>query len=160
MSEALDEVDPVAVEEDNHSSVVSVRGFPARAERRARWRRMRLRTAGPAERRRSVGRTWRSGARGGRDLRDRLRRLLREAPAQHPRAHPALDEWMIVDGYGKVLAPPGVDLKRASCAWSPPAPSRPATPAALPPSRRPQRRRQPAEVAAVLDALDRSHFEG
>lgn len=25
--------------------------------------------------------------------------------------HPALDEWMIVDGYGKVLSRPGVDLR-------------------------------------------------
>jgi 4-carboxymuconolactone decarboxylase len=36
--------------------------------------------------------------------------------------HPALDAWMIVDGYGKVLARPGLDLRRrelcvvASCA--------------------------------------------
>jgi 4-carboxymuconolactone decarboxylase len=27
------------------------------------------------------------------------------------RLHPALDEWMIVDGYGKVLSRPGVDLR-------------------------------------------------
>lgn len=26
--------------------------------------------------------------------------------------HPAVDEWMIVDGYGKVLARPGLDLRR------------------------------------------------
>jgi len=26
--------------------------------------------------------------------------------------HPALDEWMIVDGYGKVLGRPGLDLRR------------------------------------------------
>ena len=26
--------------------------------------------------------------------------------------HPALDSWMIVDGYGKVLSRPGLDLKR------------------------------------------------
>jgi 4-carboxymuconolactone decarboxylase len=38
--------------------------------------------------------------------------------------HPALDEWMIVDGYGKVLSRPGVDLKTrelcvvAACAVS------------------------------------------
>lgn len=28
------------------------------------------------------------------------------------RLHPALDEWMIVEGYGKVLARPGLDLAR------------------------------------------------
>jgi 4-carboxymuconolactone decarboxylase len=38
--------------------------------------------------------------------------------------HPALDEWMIVDGYGKVLSRPGLDLPRrelciiAACAIS------------------------------------------
>ena len=38
--------------------------------------------------------------------------------------HPALDEWMIIDGYGKVLSRPGVDLKTrelcvvAACAVS------------------------------------------
>lgn len=38
--------------------------------------------------------------------------------------HPALDDWMIVDGYGKVLSRPGVDLKTrelcvvAACAVS------------------------------------------
>jgi 4-carboxymuconolactone decarboxylase len=36
---------------------------------------------------------------------DMLRRNVREL-------HPALDEWMITDGYGKVLSRPGLDLKR------------------------------------------------
>ncbi len=46
-------------------------------------------------------------------LRDNIRRL-----------HPALDDWMIVDGYGKVLSRPGLDLARrelcivAACAAS------------------------------------------
>ena len=34
-----------------------------------------------------------------------LRRNVREL-------HPALDSWMITDGYGKVLSRPGLDLKR------------------------------------------------
>lgn len=29
-----------------------------------------------------------------------------------PKLHPALDHWMIVDGYGKVLSRPGLDLVR------------------------------------------------
>ena len=36
---------------------------------------------------------------------ERLRANIREL-------HPALDVWMIVDGYGKVLGRPGLDLKR------------------------------------------------
>ena len=38
-------------------------------------------------------------------LRDNIRAL-----------HPDLDEWMIVDGYGKVLGRPGLDLKRRELA--------------------------------------------
>ena len=38
------------------------------------------------------------------DSYDGLRRNIRQL-------HPALDEWMIVDGYGKVLSRPGVDLR-------------------------------------------------
>lgn len=47
----------------------------------------------------------------------RLRRNIRSL-------HPALDEWMIVDGYGKVLSRPGLDLRTrelcvvAACAVS------------------------------------------
>jgi 4-carboxymuconolactone decarboxylase len=36
---------------------------------------------------------------------DRLRENVRQL-------HPALDEWMIVEGYGKVLSRPGLDLAR------------------------------------------------
>jgi 4-carboxymuconolactone decarboxylase len=36
---------------------------------------------------------------------DRLRQNIR-------RLHPALDEWMILEGYGKVLSRPGLDLAR------------------------------------------------
>lgn len=36
---------------------------------------------------------------------ERLRRHIREL-------HPALDAWMITDGYGKVLSRPALDLKR------------------------------------------------
>jgi 4-carboxymuconolactone decarboxylase len=36
---------------------------------------------------------------------DRLRRNIRDL-------HPALDAWMVVDGYGKVLGRPGLDLRR------------------------------------------------
>ncbi|MDP9202809.1 MAG: carboxymuconolactone decarboxylase family protein, partial [Gemmatimonadota bacterium] len=48
---------------------------------------------------------------------EKLRQNVREL-------HPALDEWIIVDGYGKVLSRPGVDLRTrelcvvAACAVS------------------------------------------
>jgi 4-carboxymuconolactone decarboxylase len=43
------------------------------------------------------------------DSYDKLRENVREL-------HPDLDEWMIVDGYGKVLGRPGLDLKRRELA--------------------------------------------
>ncbi len=39
------------------------------------------------------------------DMYERLRENIR-------RLHPELDDWMIVDGYGKVLSRPGLDLGR------------------------------------------------
>jgi 4-carboxymuconolactone decarboxylase len=51
------------------------------------------------------------------DMYDRLRANIRDL-------HPALDEWMIVEGYGKVLSRSGLDLPRrelcivAACAAS------------------------------------------
>ncbi|MDQ6886390.1 MAG: carboxymuconolactone decarboxylase family protein [Gemmatimonadota bacterium] len=39
------------------------------------------------------------------EMYERLRRNIRSL-------HPALDRWMIVDGYGKVLSRPGLDLRR------------------------------------------------
>jgi 4-carboxymuconolactone decarboxylase len=51
------------------------------------------------------------------DSYEKLRKNIREL-------HPALDEWMILDGYGKVLSRPGVDLRTrelcvvAACAVS------------------------------------------
>ena len=38
--------------------------------------------------------------------------------------HPALDAWMITEGYGKVLSRGALDLLCASCASSPPVRSR------------------------------------
>jgi 4-carboxymuconolactone decarboxylase len=39
------------------------------------------------------------------DMYDKLRLNVRDL-------HPALDAWMVVDGYGKVLSRPGLDLER------------------------------------------------
>ena len=61
---------------------------------------------------------------GRRDVRDRVRPVLRAAAPEHPRAASGARRWMIVDGYGKVLSRPGLDLRRASCASSPRARSR------------------------------------
>ncbi len=85
-------------------------GFPRTLNAAREWRRV----AGPApERDEDSGRSstrWESD--GERtceivygEMYERLRRNIRAL-------HPALDAWMIVDGYGKVLSRPGLDLKR------------------------------------------------
>jgi 4-carboxymuconolactone decarboxylase len=121
MSEAMDEVDPVAVEEIILQSYLFA-GFPRALNAARAWRAASGRPA-PAE---DVDvadiEAWR--ARGEEtcavvygDHYEKLRRNIRDL-------HPALDDWMIVDGYGKVLSRPGVDLRTrelcvvAACAVS------------------------------------------
>ena len=121
MSEAIDEVDPVAVEEIILQSYLFA-GFPRALNAARAWRAAsgRLAPAEDAEVADLDG--WR--ARGEEtcavvygDSYEKLRQNIRDL-------HPALDEWMIVDGYGKVLSRPGVDLRTrelcvvAACAVS------------------------------------------
>jgi 4-carboxymuconolactone decarboxylase len=123
MSDAIREVDPVAVEEIILQSYLFA-GFPRALNAARAWRAASGRPA-PAEDAEAVVddlRVWR--ARGEEtcatiygDHYEKLRRNIRAL-------HPALDEWMIVDGYGKVLSRPGVDLRTrelcvvAACAVS------------------------------------------
>jgi len=123
MSDALDSVDPVAVEEIILQSYLFA-GFPRALNAMRAWRTVSERPApeSDAESEAAELASWRER---GEDrchivygdsyekLRDNIREL-----------HPALDEWMIVDGYGKVLGRPGVDLRTrelcivAACAVS------------------------------------------
>lgn len=123
MSEAIDQVDPVAVEEIILQSYLFA-GFPRTLNAARAWRIVSEQPAPPSDDEVSVDdlALWRS--RGEEtcavvygDSYEKLRRNIREL-------HPVLDEWMIVDGYGKVLGRPGVDLKTrelcvvAACAVS------------------------------------------
>lgn len=123
MSEAINEVDPVAVEEIILQSYLFA-GFPRALNAARAWRIASGRPAPADDPEASVEdlASWR--ARGEEtcaivygDHYEKLRRNIREL-------HPALDEWMIVDGYGKVLSRPGVDLRTrelcvvAACAVS------------------------------------------
>jgi 4-carboxymuconolactone decarboxylase len=136
MSDAIDEVDPAAVEEIILQSYLfagfpralnaarawrSVSGLPAPAEDEASHYYPKSRTG---QRRVSVDRLALWKERGEEtcaivygDSYEKLRQNIRDL-------HPALDEWMIVDGYGKVLARAGVDLRTrelcvvAACAVS------------------------------------------
>ena len=123
MSEAIDEVDPAAVEEIILQSYLFA-GFPRALNAARAWRAVSGRSAPDDDEETTAKdlRVWRQ--RGEEtcaivygDHYEKLRRNIREL-------HPALDEWMIVDGYGKVLSRPGVDLRTrelcvvAACAVS------------------------------------------
>jgi 4-carboxymuconolactone decarboxylase len=123
MSDAIDEVDQSAVEEIILQSYLFA-GFPRALNAARAWRSASGRPAPPEDVEASVEdlEVWRD--RGEEtceivygDMYEKLRQNIREL-------HPALDEWMIVDGYGKVLSRPGVDLRTrelcvvAACAVS------------------------------------------
>jgi 4-carboxymuconolactone decarboxylase len=123
MSDAIDEVDPVAVEEIILQSYLFA-GFPRALNAMRAWRTVSARPAPAEDDEASVEELelWRQ--RGEEtcaivygESYEKLRQNIRDL-------HPALDEWMIVDGYGKVLSRPGVDLRTrelcivAACAVS------------------------------------------
>jgi 4-carboxymuconolactone decarboxylase len=123
MSGAVDEVDPVMVEEIILQSYLFA-GFPRALNAARAWRAVSGRAAPTDDEEASAKdlAVWRK--RGEKtcavvygDHYEKLRENIRDL-------HPALDELMIFDGYGKVLARPGVDLKTrelcvvAACAVS------------------------------------------
>lgn len=110
MSDAMESVDPVAVEEIILQSYLFA-GFPRALNAARAWRAVSGRPAPEVDQESLVGNLdmWRDmGERtcaivyG--DSYEKLRENVRQL-------HPALDEWMIIDGYGKVLSRPGVDLR-------------------------------------------------
>jgi 4-carboxymuconolactone decarboxylase len=110
MSDALESVDPVAVEEIILQSYLFA-GFPRALNAARAWRAVSERAAPAIDAEAAAAdiAAWRE--RGERicaivygDSYEKLRANVRDL-------HPALDEWMIVDGYGKVLSRPGVDLR-------------------------------------------------
>jgi len=109
MSEAVAEVDHAKVEEIILQSYLFA-GFPRALNAMRAWRAVSGTAAAGDDDEASVDdlSAWRE--RGEEtcaivygDHYERLRKNIRQL-------HPALDEWMIVDGYGKVLSRPGVDL--------------------------------------------------
>ncbi len=97
---------PGAVEEAILQSYLFL-GYPATLNAFARWRELSGRKAGPAgpeewdawaERGRRVCRTVYGGQYDA--LRENVRRL-----------HPDMERWMVVEGYGKVLGRPGLELR-------------------------------------------------
>lgn len=87
-------------------------GFPRALNATREWRRASGRAAPTDDESADPGRVERWRERGERtcatvygDMYERLRTNIRAL-------HPALDAWMITDGYGKVLGRPGLDLRR------------------------------------------------
>ena len=110
MSEAIGEADPVAVEEIILQSFLFA-GFPRVLNAARAWRAVTGRPAPAEDVEAGVDDfgLWRK--RGEEtcaiiygESYEKLRQNIREL-------HPALDEWMIVDGYGRVLSRPGVSLR-------------------------------------------------
>jgi 4-carboxymuconolactone decarboxylase len=123
MSEAIEEVDHAAVEEIILQSYLFA-GFPRTLNAARAWRAVSPEPAPEGDRDdlptdleswREQGEETCAVVYG--DHYEKLRRNIRAL-------HPTLDEWMIVDGYGKVLSRPGVDLRTrelcvvAACAVS------------------------------------------
>ena len=110
MNEALNEVDPRAVDEIILQSYLFA-GFPRTLNAARTWRTVSGTYAPEPEQEFAADdvASWRE--RGLRtckvvygDSYEGLRRNIKQL-------HPTLDEWMIVDGYGKVLSRPSVDLR-------------------------------------------------
>ena len=123
MSDAIDEVDPVAVEEIILQSYLFA-GFPRALNAARAWRSVSARPAPTEDENAVSGQPAQLRKRGEEtcrivygDMYERLRENIRDL-------HPALDDWMIIDGYGKVLSRPYVDLRTrelcvvAACATS------------------------------------------
>ena len=111
LGEAAREVPPVHVEELVLQSYLFC-GFPRALNAAREWRRASQRLAPDSDEAEEVGLAEEWRARGEQtcalvygSMYERLRLNVRDL-------HPALDTWMVVDGYGKVLGRPGLDLQR------------------------------------------------
>jgi 4-carboxymuconolactone decarboxylase len=123
MSDAVDEVDPVAVEEIILQSYLFA-GFPRALNAARAWRAVSEHRAPSDDEHATVNdlEEWRE--RGEETCRVVYGEMYEKLRANIRELHPALDEWMIIDGYGKVLSRPNVDLRTrelcvvAACATS------------------------------------------
>ena len=111
LGEAAREVPSAYVEELVLQSYLFC-GFPRALNAAREWRRASQRLAPDSDEAEDVGLAEEWRARGERtcalvygSMYERLRLNVRDL-------HPALDTWMVVDGYGKVLGRPGLDLER------------------------------------------------
>lgn len=105
-------VEPVWVEELILQSYLFA-GFPRTLNAMREWRRLSGRVApepDPDAERASNGERWRED--GERTCAAVYGEMYHRLRVNIAALHPALDEWMVVEGYGKVLSRPGLDLVR------------------------------------------------
>ncbi|HEU4641107.1 MAG TPA: carboxymuconolactone decarboxylase family protein [Gemmatimonadaceae bacterium] len=112
MARAVAAAIPVAWVEELILQSYLFAGFPRTLNAAREWRRASGVHAPPSDEGEELAQVPEWAARGERtcavvygEMYDRLRVNIRAL-------HPALDAWMIVDGYGKVLSRPGLDLRR------------------------------------------------
>jgi 4-carboxymuconolactone decarboxylase len=121
LTAALEHVSPLWVEEVLLQTYLFA-GFPRALNAIREWRRVSGRAAPVADASTFDGDRWRAEGEATcaavyGPMYDRLRENIRAL-------HPDLDSWMVVEGYGKVLSRPGLDLQRrelcivAACAAS------------------------------------------
>jgi len=123
MSDAVDEVDPVEVEEIILQSYLFA-GFPRALNAARAWRLVSERRAPSEDEHATVENLEQWRERGEETCRIVYGEMYEKLRANIRELHPALDEWMIIDGYGKGLSRPTVDLRTrelcvlAACATS------------------------------------------
>jgi 4-carboxymuconolactone decarboxylase len=87
-------------------------GFPRALNAMREWRRLSGRIAPESDESESVNRIYEWQERGEQTCAVVYGRFYEKLRHNIRQLHPALDSWMIVDGYGKVLGRPGLDLVR------------------------------------------------
>lgn len=121
MQTSLGHVLPGAVDELLLQSYL-FSGFPRTLNATGAWREISGNEAPPEDQAASIGAAGDWAARGESVCRTVYGNRYEALRRNVHRLHPALDEWMVVDGYGKVLARPGLSLVErelcvvASCA--------------------------------------------
>src|SRR5947209_3154139 len=105
MSDAVDEVDPVEVEEIILQSYLFA-GFPRALNAARAWRLVSERRAPSEDEHATVENLEQWRERGEETCRIVYGEMYEKLRANIRELHPALDEWMIIDGYGKVLSRP------------------------------------------------------
>lgn len=110
LTRAADECEPVEVEEALLQSHLFL-GYPAALTALARWRSIASVAATDLDDLRSPERVAEWERRGEKICRRVYGRAYEKLRANVARIHPAVDRWMVTEGYGKVLGRPGLDLR-------------------------------------------------